>query len=123
MRLRQFRCHHTKKVGTRDNDWHGGMPANGHSNVAVGIAFGNDRVFKHQHGDERRAGRNSTVMCGCEKAQRTVAVVEQLKLGQQSKLSLDKLAAPRQRLDVTKHRLGQVLDNVVHDIFSLALYS
>jgi len=81
MGLRQFPCDYNNKVRTRDNDRHGGMPANGHSNVAVGIAFGNDRVFKHQHGAERRAGRSATVMRGCEQDHRTVAVVEQLKLG------------------------------------------
>ena len=99
------------------------MPANGHSHFAGDTAFVCDRVFKHQHGNERRAGRGATVMCGCDKDQRAVAVIEKLEVGKQSKFSLDQLAALRHCLELTKHRLGRVLENVVHDISDLALYS
>ena len=81
-----------------------------------------DRVFQHQHRYEGRAQRTAAVARGGGVDQRAATVVEKLQLNDWARVRLDGSAALRHCLHLIGHRLGRVLDKVVHDVADLALH-
>ena len=81
-----------------------------------------DRVLQHQHRYEGRAQRTAAVARGGGVDQRAATVVEKLQLNDWARVRLNEPAALRHCLHLIGHRLGRVLDKVVHDVADLALH-